>query len=54
MKMKMLKRRLAALGLALLIIGANLIVTPNVAVKSTELLTAGSYHLLDENKPERS
>ena len=52
--MKMLKRRLAALGLALLIIGANLIVTPNVAVKSTETPLTGIYHLDDENDPERN
>lgn len=54
MKMKMLTRRISALGLAMFILIACLSATPNVAVKSTELLTAESYHLLDENKPERS
>lgn len=54
MKMNMFKRRLSALGLALFILAASLITLPNVAVKSTELLVAGSYHLNDDNDPERS
>lgn len=54
MKMNLLKRRISALGLALFILGACLIATPNVAVTSTEMLTADGYHLNDDNKPERS
>lgn len=54
MKMKMLKRKVSALGLALLIMAASLIATPNVAVKSTETPITGIYQLNDENDPERS
>lgn len=54
MKMNRLKRTISALGLALCILCACLIATSNVAVKSTETLTADSYHLNDDNDPERA
>lgn len=53
MNVQMLKRTISALGLSLCILCASLVTTPSTEVDASETLTAGVYHLMDDNEPER-